>query len=161
MLHSHISHHKRSSSSSHLHVKRGIPASNNASLIIVAILLTVAVILFILILVIMILKQRRRSRNRISNSKLKPLQLVVTNEICHLKNNDPLKRASQYQMNKPLNVPVELAKPAKEYYNSDAKPLILTSTDLKVESKEMVIILTSDINGLVWSDLKPKPNQTD
>jgi hypothetical protein len=132
MLHSHTSHHKRSSSSSHLHVKRGIPASNNASLIIVAFLLTVAVILFIIFLVFMILKQRRRSRNRISDSRLKPLQLVVTNEISHLKNNDQLKRESQFQMNKPLNVPVELAKPAKEYCNRDVKPLILTSTDLKV-----------------------------
>ncbi|GBC02051.1 hypothetical protein RclHR1_04430001 [Rhizophagus clarus] len=114
MLHSHTSHHKRSSVSSHLHVKRGVPASNNASLVIAAILLTVAVILLILILIIMILKQRRRSRNRISNSKLKPLQLVVTNEISSLKNNDQLKRESQYQMNKPLNVPVELAKPTLE-----------------------------------------------
>lgn len=129
MLHSHTSHHKRSSSSSHLHVKRGIPVSNNVSLIIVAILLTVALILFFLILIVLILKQRRRSRNRISNSKLKPLQLVVTNEISHLKINDQLKRES---LNKPLNVPVELAKPTKEHYKSDVKPLILTSTDLKV-----------------------------
>ena len=132
MLHSHISHHKRSSSSSHLHVKRGVPVSHNVSLIVMAILLTVAVILFLLILVVIILKQRRKSRNRISDSKLKPLQLVVTDKISHLKNNDQLKRESQYQMNRPLSVPVELAKPAKEYYSGEGKPLILSSTDLKV-----------------------------
>ncbi|RIA89472.1 hypothetical protein C1645_876693 [Glomus cerebriforme] len=126
MLHSHTSHHKRFSSSSHLHVKRGVPVSNNASLIIVAILLTAVVISFLLVLVIIILNQRRRSRNRVSDSKLKPLQLVVTNEISHLQS----KRESQNQMR--LSVPVELAKPVKEYYRGEAKPLILSNTDLKV-----------------------------
>jgi hypothetical protein len=77
-------------------------------------------------LVIVILNQRRRSRNRISNSKLKPLKLVVSNEVNHL---DQSKRES---MNKPLSVPVELAKPTKEYHN-EARPLILlSSTDFKV-----------------------------
>ncbi|CAI2178956.1 12066_t:CDS:1 [Funneliformis geosporum] len=128
MMYSHTSHYKRSSSS-HLHVKRGVAASNNA-LIVMAMLLTVVVILFLLILVFIILNQRRKSRNRISDLKLKPLQLVITKESSHLKNNQS-KRESQFRMDGSLSVPVALAKPTREF-PSEARSLILSSTDLKV-----------------------------
>ncbi|CAG8532082.1 6019_t:CDS:1 [Funneliformis mosseae] len=128
MIYSHTSHYKRSSSS-HLHVKREVATSNNA-LIVMAILLTVVVILLLLILVFIILNQRRKVKNRISDSKLRPLQLVVTKEISHLKNNQS-KRESQFRMDGLLSVPVALAKPTREY-PGEARPLILTSTDLKV-----------------------------
>src|ERR671939_359189 len=103
LLHFHTSHHKRASSLSHLHVKRGVPTPENVPLIIVAVLLTVAFILLLLASVMAILSQRRRNKNRISDPKLKPLQLVVIKGTGQIKHND--------QTSKPLTVPVELAKP--------------------------------------------------
>jgi hypothetical protein len=91
-----------------------------------AIILTLAVILFILAFVLAFLNHRResRERRRISDPRLKPLQLVVTEGFVQLKDNDQKSRA--------LSVPVELAKPTREYYIGEARPLILSSTDLKV-----------------------------
>ncbi len=123
-----ISHHKRSSSSL-LHVKRGIEPSNKTTILItMAVFLTVVVILILLILVIIILNQRRMNRNKISG--LKPLQLVVTKEVNHPKHHHS-KRESPLQMNGSLSVPVASVKPSKEH-NSEPRPLILLSSDLKV-----------------------------
>jgi hypothetical protein len=124
LLHFHTSHHKRASSLSYLHVKRGVPASENGPLIVVAILLTVAIVLFLLALIMAVLSHRRKSKNKVSDPKLKPLQLVVIEGTGQIKYND--------HTNKPLSVPVELAKPTREYYIGESKPLIFSSTDLKV-----------------------------
>ncbi|CAG8669898.1 3825_t:CDS:1, partial [Scutellospora calospora] len=124
--------------STHLYKRQDFSNLTNNNTSIIVIILAVAVILGLLIFVI--LYQRKRNRNRIFDSRLKPLQLVQNKPLLNHKTHNISKKDNLIKKNRHslpstkstitadirtfevrLSMPVELAKPIREYYQTESK----------------------------------------